>query len=103
MHDIGKVALAQCYPGIFPLILNEMEAQKWNVPMSVGEAILAGGANHNLAGRVLSESWKSRLGFIEMTEFHHSPSTSQLFAQVISLADFMSGCVFRILKIAPTL
>mgnify|MGYP003327568849 CR=1 FL=1 len=94
MHDIGKVALVQCYPGIFPLILNEMEAQKWNVPMSVGEAILAGGANHNLVGRVLSESWKLGSGLSEMIEFHHSPSTSQLFAQVISLADFMSGCTF---------
>tara|TARA_B100000674_G_C37947058_1_gene965401 strand:- start:456 stop:2465 length:2010 start_codon:yes stop_codon:yes gene_type:complete len=94
MHDIGKVALVQCYPGIFPLIVNEMEAQKWNVPMSVGEGILAGGANHNLAGRVLSESWKLGSGISEMIESHHSPSTSQLFAQVISLADFMSGCVF---------
>ena len=28
MHDIGKVALVQCYPGIFPLIVSEMEAQK---------------------------------------------------------------------------
>ena len=94
MHDIGKVALVQCYPGIFPLILNEMEAQKWNVPISVGEGILAGGGDHTLVGRVLSESWKLGSGLSEMIEFHHNPSTSQLFAQVISLADFMSGCTF---------
>ena len=94
MHDIGKVALVQCYPGIFPLIISEMEAQKWNVPMFVGEGVLAGGANHNLVGRVLSESWKLGSGLAEMIESHHSPSSSDLFSQMISLADFMAGCTF---------
>lgn len=94
MHDIGKVALVQCYPGLFPLIVEELQKQNWNIPTWVGESILAGGANHNLVGRVLSESWKLGSGLTEMIETHHTPSESNLFAQMMSLADFVGGSVF---------
>lgn len=94
MHDIGKVALVQCYPGLFPLIVEELQKQNWNIPAWIGESILAGGANHNLVGRVLSESWKLGSGLTEMIETHHNPSASNLFAQMMSLADFVGGSVF---------
>jgi|GEM_PF-226162 len=94
MHDIGKVALVQCYPGILPLIFAEMEKQNWNVPMSIGESVLAGGANHNLVGRVLSEAWKLGTGLSQMIEYHHAPSMDDPFSQMIALADFVGGSVF---------
>ena len=43
IHDIGKVAMVQSYPGLFPLIVEEMEQQGWSLRMHRAEGLLAGG------------------------------------------------------------
>lgn len=94
MHDIGKVALIQAYPGLFPLTVEELQNQGWNLSMKSGEDLLAGGADHNLVGRILAESWKLGSTLAQMVEYHHTPSVADIYSQFISLADFVGGCVY---------
>ncbi len=94
MHDIGKVALIQAYPGLFPMIVKELQDQNWNMSMKSGEGLLAGGADHNLVGRILADSWKLGSALAQMIEYHHTPSVDDVFSQLISLADFVGGCVY---------
>jgi two-component system, chemotaxis family, chemotaxis protein CheY len=94
MHDIGKVALIQAYPGLFSMIVEELQNQNWNVPMKAGEDLLAGGADHNLVGRILADSWKLGAALSKMVEYHHTPAADDAFSQLISLADFIGGCVY---------
>ncbi len=94
MHDIGKVALVQSYPGLFPLIVEELQNQNWNLPMKSGEDLLAGGADHNLVGRILAGSWKLGSTLEKMIEYHHTPSADDTYSQLIALADFIGGCTY---------
>jgi two-component system, chemotaxis family, chemotaxis protein CheY len=94
MHDIGKVALIQAYPGLFPMIVEELQNQSWNLPMKVGEDLLAGGADHNLVGRILADSWKLGSELAQIVDYHHTPSADDFFSQLISLSDFVGGCVY---------
>ncbi|HCL27015.1 MAG TPA: hypothetical protein DIC52_01095 [Candidatus Latescibacteria bacterium] len=54
MHDIGKVAIAHGYPGLFSLIVKEMVDGGWASPMRAAEEVLAGGADHTLAGGIIA-------------------------------------------------
>ena len=40
MHDIGKVALIQSYPGLYPVICEELQRENWNVTMRSVEDLL---------------------------------------------------------------
>ena len=91
MHDIGKVALAHGYPGLYPQILEELRGQNWQNPMSYGEETLAGGANHCVVGRILAGSWKLGDDMSRVVEHHHDPSAGHGLEQLIALSDFIAG------------
>ena len=94
MHDIGKAALAQAYPGLFPIFIEDLELHDWNQPMNAAEDRIAGGANHNLVGRILGQSWKLGNDLCDLVEFHHDPGSGDRFAALITLADFIAGGLF---------
>lgn len=74
MHDIGKAALVQAFPGLFPTIV-DLVAQQWQVPMLAAEEEVAGGANHSSVGRILAANWK--LGpEVERVVANHHPFPS---------------------------
>jgi HD-like signal output (HDOD) protein len=100
MHDIGKVALAHGYPGLYPLIEEELKNQEWKVPMSHAEETYAGGANHCLVGRILSDSWKLGEDVSRVVENHHDPSAGQALESIVALADFIGGGVVPFPKAA---
>ena len=95
MHDIGKVAMVHAYPGLFPLIVETMEAQGWNRPMSVSEEINTGGLNHSQVGLILGESWKLGDEICRVIESHHRPSADDAFTQLIALANFIAAGAYR--------
>ena len=94
MHDIGKVALIQSYPGLYPVICEELQRENWNVTMRSVEDLLAGGAHHNMVGAILSESWKLGPMLTKLVEEHHTPAPDDPFTQLIALADFMGGYIY---------
>lgn len=91
MHDIGKVALIQSYPGLYRLILEELRTGTWLYPMSYAEETCAGGANHCLVGRLLAESWKLGEDVSRVVEYHHQPTPDHPLEQLIALADLIGG------------
>ena len=100
MHDIGKVALAHGYPGLYPLIEEELKNQKWNLPMSHGEETYAGGANHCLVGRILADSWKLGEDVSRVVEHHHDPAADRALESIMAVADFIGGGIVPFPKAA---
>ena len=93
MHDIGKAALSCGYPGLFQLLVETLKMKGWNVPMSVAEDEIAGGANHLMVGRILGENWKLGEGLCRIVERHHNPPPDDGFSQLIALADLVGGAI----------
>lgn len=91
MHDIGKVALAHAYPGLYPLILEELVGKGWSIPMRFAEETYAGGADHTLVGRILAQSWGLGDEVGRVVEHHHDPSPGDTFVGLVSLANFLAG------------
>lgn len=94
MHDIGKVALVHGYPGLFPMIVQDLEIKSWNAPMRLSEEMVAGGADHALVGRILAQSWKLGDDLTRVIENHHRPGAEDRFAQLIALANFLGGGIY---------
>ena len=90
MHDIGKVALATSYPGLYPRIVETLKQENWDQPMLYGEEICAGGANHCEVGRILAESWKLGDDVGNLVARHHQPAGDPL-VKLVAVADFLAG------------
>ena len=94
MHDIGKVALIQSYPGLYPIIIEELRRENWNTSMRAVEHLVAGGAHHNMVGQILSDSWKLGEMLTRVIENHHTPPADDPFCQLVALADFVGGYIY---------
>ena len=100
MHDIGKVALAHSYPGLHPLVLEELLGKGWNIPMRYAEETFAGGADHALAGRILAQSWRLGEETRTVTEYHHQPDPTDHLTLLVALADFVAGGLYPYPQVA---
>ena len=100
MHDIGKIALIQSYPGLYPMIIEKLQRESWNVPMRTAEDLFAGGAHHNIVGAILAESWKLGTTLTAVVESHHNPRADDQFSQLVALADFVGGYIYPYPKTA---
>jgi len=100
MHDIGKIALIQSYPGLYPMIIEKLQRESWNVPMRTAEDLFAGGAHHNIVGAILAESWKLGTTLTAVVESHHNPRADDQFSQLMALADFVGGYIYPYPKTA---
>ena len=94
MHDIGKVALVQSYPGLFSVIVQDLNLKSWKMPMNVAENQVAGGDHHMLVGRILAESWKLGEDLCQIIEQHHAPNSEARFPQLVTLANFVGGGIY---------
>ena len=90
MHDIGKAALVQAFPGLFPAIVEQLVAQRWQVPMLAAEEEVAGGASHCSVSRILAENWKLGPEVVRVVENHHQATAADPFSALIGLADFIA-------------
>lgn len=91
MHDIGKVALVQSYPGLYPAVRAELVRQSWDVPMRYAEETIAGGADHTSVGGILADSWRLGDEMRAVVEGHHSPDGGQPVVALTALADLVAG------------
>jgi hypothetical protein len=94
MHDIGKIALAHAYPGIFSLFVEHLQVQNWNSTMLSAEEMVAGGAQHCHVGRILADSWQLGEETTRVIQSHHAPAAEDRFSQLIGLANFVAGGIY---------
>jgi HD-like signal output (HDOD) protein/CheY-like chemotaxis protein len=94
MHDLGKAVMVHSYPGLFPLILEQMEKQKWLSPMLAAEQEVAGGLTHTLAGQILAQQWGLGEDLVNAVLHHHQPEIDNTFAFLIGLADFIAQSLY---------
>ena len=94
MHDIGKGVMVHSYPGLFPMLLEELQEKEWKVPMLTAERTVAGGLTHPVAGEVLMRSWglADRLGNVVLS--HHSPDPDDPLTFLVSVADVVGQVLF---------
>jgi hypothetical protein len=91
MHDIGKVALVQSYPGLYPAVRAELVRNNWDVPMRFAEETIAGGADHTAVGALLAESWQLGDRIRAVIEHHHDPDPEDALISTVALADLVVG------------
>ena len=94
MHDIGKGVIVQSYPGLFPVLLEELEEKKWMVPMLEAERVVAGGLTHPLAGELLMRSWglAGQLGSVVLS--HHQPEHDDHLTFLVGVADVVGQVLY---------
>jgi len=94
MHDIGKGVMAHSYPGLYPLLLEELHGKQWSVPMLSAEREVAGGLTHPVAGEVLMRSWglADQLGNTVVS--HHQPSSDDGLTFLVAIADVVGQALF---------
>jgi HD-like signal output (HDOD) protein len=94
MHDIGKGVMVHSYPGLFPMLLEELREKEWKVPMLSAERTVAGGLTHPVAGEVLMRNWglADRLGNVVLS--HHSPDPDDRLTFLVSIADVVGQVLF---------
>lgn len=89
MHDIGKVVMAQSYPGLFPLIVEQLERYNWAISASTAEEEVAGGLSHAIAGEILGRRWGLRDRVCQVIGGHHKPASDDAYVFLIGAADIM--------------
>jgi len=94
MHDLGKGVMVHSYPGLFPLLLEELKARDWGVPMSFVEQELAGGLTHPIVGEILARSWSLDDEICDVILHHHFPEIDETFAFLIGISDIIGQALY---------
>jgi HD-like signal output (HDOD) protein len=94
MHDIGKGVMVSSYPGLFPMLLDELHEKEWKISMLTAEQTVAGGLTHPVAGEVLMRNWglADQLGNVVLS--HHSPDPDDRLTFLVSIADVVGQVLF---------
>ena len=94
VHDIGKGTMVQCYPELYPLLVEELQKNDWKVPMLAAESEVAGGLTHAAVGGVVAEKWELGEGLCEVAEHHHNSRVDNTFSFLIGAADIVGGILY---------
>jgi two-component system chemotaxis response regulator CheY len=94
MHDIGKGVMVNSYPGLFPLLLDEMRSQQWSTSMLHAEQEVAGGLTHTVTGEILIRKWGlgEQLGNVVLS--HHQPSFDDSLTFLVGVADVFGQALY---------
>lgn len=94
MHDIGKGIMAHSYPGLFPLLCEELKRNRWSVPMSFVEQEVAGGLTHTVAGEILMRKWGMDERLCDLVLHHHQPGIDDTFTFLIGISDIVGQILY---------
>jgi len=89
MHDLGKVAMVRSYPGLFPLLLSQLEDGDWSTQYLATEHEIAGGLTHVAVGEYVAAKWKLGERLVRATGKHHAPPAGDTFSYLIGVADVL--------------
>ncbi len=93
MHDIGKVALVHCYPGLYAAFIETLEESKWTMTMRAAEA-QASGVDHVQVGGILARNWELSDSLQQVIADHHAPTETDHLTQLISLSSFIASAFY---------
>jgi len=85
--------MVHSYPGLYPMLVEELKEQEWKIPMLRAESTLAGGLNHAVAGEILGQDWSMGEEMCRVIGGHHAPEAGDSFSLLVGLADFLGGVV----------
>lgn len=94
MHDLGKGAMVQSYPGLFSMLLVELQKANWNTSMLSVEQELTGGLTHTVVGEIIARQWGLDEGLCQVILHHHQPASDHSFSLLISLADAIGQILY---------
>ncbi len=100
MHDIGKVVMAQAYPGLFPLLVEQLDRYNWAIAMSTAEEEVAGNLSHAIVGEILGRRWGLRDRVCQVIGGHHKPAPHDAYTFLIGAADVL-GQALRPFPLGP--
>jgi HD-like signal output (HDOD) protein len=101
MHDIGKVALVHCYPGLYSNFVSALEESEWKMSMCEAERETAG-VDHLQVGSLLARNWELAESLQSVIAQHHTPNSTDALAQLISLSSFLSSAFYSYPAAADT-
>lgn len=87
MHDVGKGVMVHAYPGLFPLLRDELEERQWQRPMLAAERDVAGGLTHTVAGDILVRKWGMSEQLGNAVAGHHTADVDDGLAFLVGIAD----------------
>lgn len=94
LHDIGKGVMVHAYPGLFPLIREELERRDWRAGMLAAEREVAGGLTHTVAGDILVRKWGLADQIGHAAASHHVADIDDGLAFVVGIADVIAQVLY---------
>ena len=91
---VGKGIMAHSYPGLFPLLCEELKRNRWAVPMSFVEQEVAGGLTHTVVGEILMRKWDMDERLRDLVLHHHQPEIDDTFTFLIGIADIVGQALY---------
>jgi two-component system, chemotaxis family, chemotaxis protein CheY len=93
MHDIGKVALVHCYPGLYQGFVSLLKESDWKMSMREAEQTTAG-VDHLQVGGLLANNWELTESLQSVIARHHTPNDTDALAHLISLSSFIASAFY---------
>lgn len=94
LHDIGKGVMVSAYPGLFPLLREELQERSWRVPMLEAEREVAGGLTHTVAGDLLVRKWHMGDQLGNSVLAHHAPDVDDGLSFLVGVADVIGQTLY---------
>ncbi len=94
MHDLGKVAMVQAYPGLYPMLVEELRQRNWSISMSTVEDRIADGLNHPVVSEILGAKWGIGDRLCHAIEKHHRPEIDETFAFLIGVSNIVGHLLY---------
>lgn len=94
LHDIGKGVMVFAYPGLFPLVREELQERSWQIPMLEAEREVAGGLTHTVAGDLLVRKWNMGDQLGNSVLAHHAPDVDDGLSFLVGVADVIGQMLY---------
>lgn len=94
LHDIGKGVMVFAYPGLYPLIREDLHERGWQSPMLEAEREVAGGLTHTVAGDILVRRWNMTEQVGNSVAAHHSPDVDDGLSFLVGMADVVGQILY---------
>jgi HD-like signal output (HDOD) protein/DNA-binding response OmpR family regulator len=94
LHDVGKGVMVFAYPGLFPLVRDELQERRWQIPMLEAERDVAGGLTHTTAGDILVRKWQMADQLGNSVLSHHAPAVDDGLSFLVGIADVVGQILY---------
>ncbi|MDA0333684.1 MAG: HDOD domain-containing protein [bacterium] len=94
LHDIGKGVMVFAYPGLFPLLREELQERNWRTSMLEAEREVAGGLTHTVAGDLLVRKWEMGEQLGNSVLAHHAPDVDDGLSFLVGVADVIGQILY---------